>query len=106
MGVGEAILLVLIVLVVLVALGLLVGTWLTVRIVGSIVRGAGRLLRSAVTPSRRLPGNGTTRCPRPKCHAANHSTARFCRRCGVAMQPHLLPASPAQRDRRIVAIHS
>lgn len=106
MGVGEAILLVLVILVVLVVLGLLVGTWLTVRLVGGIVRGVGRLLRSVTSTSRQLPGSSALRCPRPKCHATNHANARFCRRCGVAMQAQTLPTSTHQRDRRLIAMHS
>ncbi|HEX8911227.1 MAG TPA: hypothetical protein VF796_02625 [Humisphaera sp.] len=79
-----------VVILVLALAGLLLGTWLTFKVVRAIVHGVTGFLggprRTMLSrTTRALPRPSGLRCPRPKCHADNAPSARFCRRCGVAM---------------------
>jgi ribosomal protein L40E len=47
---------------------------------------------------RRIPTlstRNTLRCPESRCHAENPVSARFCRRCGAAMNGRMVARRPA-----------
>ena len=69
-----------------IALTMLVfGSFVLIRIIRLISRGIAGLL-GVPHPQRSMMARATSlRCPRSRCHAENHASARFCRRCGVSM---------------------
>ena len=64
------------------------------RMIGGIVRGTPSQYRYAgVSPAM-------LRCPQARCHAENQPGARFCRRCGVAMNGQPVAAQRVNVQRR------
>lgn len=61
--------------------------------IGRLIVGGPPRRRVATSALPRRPGGwrsiaappATLRCPRPRCHAENVPAAKFCRRCGSAM---------------------
>jgi hypothetical protein len=56
------------------------------RAIGGIIGGPRPIGGGVGAPSRYVPTSpAMLRCPQPRCHAENHPSARFCRRCGMVM---------------------
>lgn len=85
MSFGEIAIFLLIVVGVIVLTALIFGGWLLMTVVRLISRGIAGLLGVPNYQRRSLTTSAMLRCPRPRCHAENHPSARFCRRCGMGM---------------------
>jgi hypothetical protein len=67
---------------------LLFGIWVFVSIIRLIARMIGGVLAPPRPPAMPVVrASASIRCENDHCHAANPSNARFCRRCGHALQP-------------------
>jgi hypothetical protein len=78
---------------VLIVAGLIFGGWVIV----SVLRLLGRLVgggRSAGPPARLPPPLRRVQCPHTNCRAANAPSARFCRRCGRAVDEYAARPGP------------
>ncbi|QOV90224.1 zinc ribbon domain-containing protein [Humisphaera borealis] len=85
MSFGGIFFLVLLVIGVIALTMLIFGSIVLVKVVRLISRGIAGLLGM---PDPRLSMRSqaaSLRCPRSRCHAENHTTAKFCRRCGMGM---------------------
>jgi len=82
---GEIAIFLLIVLGVLVVTTLVFGGWLLVTVVRLISRGIAGLLGVPNYARPTLASPAILRCPRARCHAENHPSAKYCRRCGANM---------------------
>lgn len=89
MSFGEIAIFVLIVVGVVGLTALIFGGWLLVVVVRLISRGIAALLGVPNYARPRLASAAMLRCPRARCHAENHPSARFCRRCGSGMNANL-----------------
>lgn len=85
-GIGEAAIIFLLVVGAIVLAVLVFGGILAVKTIRLVGRAIGSLLGVSSRPHRPgLASPVSARCPRPRCHAENHYSARYCSRCGIAM---------------------